>query len=359
MRSGSLCALCFMRIAVDVMGGDHGVAVVIEGVRLALQSNARISELYLVGDETSIRSAMSRRRLADQRVRIVHADEVLTMDDKPLDVLRRKKDCSMARAVELVKQGQAEAVISRGNTGGLMAAATVKLRPLEGVERPAIATVIPTPKKEFVLLDSGANAECKPVHLMQFAIMGSVYSHNILGNASPRVGILSNGTEEIKGNDLTRDALKLCQQVELNFLGYVEGHDLFEDQVDVVVTDGLVGNIVLKTIESMGKGMKTMLEHELRKNPLRFAGAILAYGALRHIKRRMNPDNHGGAPLLGLNGNVIKAHGSARELAVMNAIRVATETLQHNLNALISKGVADANKRLADAKTAVQTASIA
>jgi glycerol-3-phosphate acyltransferase PlsX len=348
-----------MRIAVDVMGGDHGVAVVIEGVRLALQTNTRISELYLVGDEAPIRSAMSKRHLADNRVKIVHTDEVLTMEDKPIDVLRKKKDCSMARAVELVKQGQADAVISRGNTGGLVAAATVKLRPLEGVERPAIATVIPTPQKEFILLDAGANAECKPVHLMQFAIMGNVYSREILGNTSPRVGILSNGTEEIKGNDLMRDALKLCRQIDLSFLGYVEGHDLFEDRVDVVVTDGLIGNIVLKTCESMGKGMKVMLEHALKKNPLRLAGAVLAYGAIRHIKRRMNPDNYGGAPLLGLNGNVIKAHGSARPLAIMNAIRVATETIQHNLNGLISQEVARVNKRLADAKTAVHTASIA
>jgi len=348
-----------MRIAVDVMGGDHGVSVVIEGAKLALQTNTWISELCLVGDDASIRSAMSKRHLRDDRVRVLHTDEVLSMEDKPLDVLRKKKDCSMARAVDLVKEGQADAVISRGNTGGLVAAATVKLRPLEGVERPAIATVIPTPRKEFMLLDAGANAECKPIHLVQFAIMGSVYSREILRNASPRVGILSNGTEEMKGNDLTRDALKLCRQIDLNFLGYVEGHDLFEDHVDVVVSDGLIGNIVLKTCESMGKGMQVMLSHELKKNPLRLAGAALAYGALRHIKRRMNPDNYGGAPLLGLNGNVIKAHGSARHLAVMNAIRVATETVQHNLNSRISKAIGEANKRLADAKTGVHTASIA
>jgi glycerol-3-phosphate acyltransferase PlsX len=265
----------------------------------------------------------------------------------------------MARAMDLIKQGQGDALISRGNTGGLMAAATVKLRPLENVERPAIAAVIPTPEKEFLLLDAGANAECKPVHLAQFAIMGSVYSREILGTASPRVGILSNGKEELKGNDLTREAAEICRQLDLNFLGYVEGHDLFEDHVDVVVTDGFVGNMVLKTVESMGKAIKVMLETELTRNLLRKFGAVLAYGGIRHIKRRMNPDNYGGAPLLGLNGTVIKAHGSARALAIMNAIRVATETIQHRINHLTTEEIARAKERLASVRPTVQTTATA
>ncbi len=281
------------------------------------------------------------------------------MEDKPLDVLRKKKDCSMARAMELVKQGQGDAVISRGNTGGLLAAATVKLRPLENVERPAIATILPTPEKEFLLLDAGANPECKPTHLVQFAIMGSVYSREILGNNSPRVGILSNGREDLKGTELTREAAELCRTLDLNFLGYVEGHDLFEDHVDVVVTDGFIGNIVLKTCESMGKGIKVMLETELTKSPIRKLGAALAYGGIRHIKRRMNPDNYGGAPLLGLNGTVIKAHGSARALAIMNAIRVATETIQHSINRLIMEEIAKAKDRLASLRPAVQASATA
>jgi len=233
------------------------------------------------------------------------------------------------------------------------------LRPLENVERPAIATVIPTPEREFLLLDAGANPECKPLHLAQFAIMGNVYSREILGNPRPRVGILSNGKEEMKGNDLTREAAELCRQIDLNFLGYVEGHDLFEDHVDVVVADGFIGNIVLKTCESMGKGIKVMLETELTRNPLRKLGAALAYGGLRHIKRRMNPDTYGGAPLLGLNGIVIKAHGSARPLAIMNAIRVATETIQHSINRLITDEIARAKERLASVKTTVQATATA
>lgn len=341
------------------MGGDHGCEVVIEGVKLALQANPGITALCLVGNESEIQRALSTTHLHDKRLKIFHTDEVLTMEDKPLDVLRRKKDCSMARAMDLIKQGEGDALISRGNTGGLMAAATVKLRPLENVERPAIATVIPTPEREFLLLDAGANPECKPLHLAQFAIMGNVYSREILGNPRPRVGILSNGKEEMKGNDLTRAAAELCRQIDLNFLGYVEGHDLFEDHVDVVVADGFIGNIVLKTCESMGKGIKVMLETELTRNPLRKLGAALAYGGLRHIKRRMNPDTYGGAPLLGLNGIVIKAHGSARPLAIMNAVRVATETIQHSINRLITGDIAKAKERLASVKTTVQAIATA
>lgn len=348
-----------MRIVVDVMGGDHGCEVVIEGVKLALAADPGIVALCLVGNESEIQRALSKTHLRDKRLRILHTDEVLTMEDKPLDVLRRKKDCSMARAMDLIKQGEGDALISRGNTGGLMAAATVKLRPLENVERPAIATVIPTPQREFLLLDAGANPECKPLHLAQFAIMGNVYSREILGNPRPRVGILSNGKEEMKGNDLTREAAELCRQLDLNFLGYVEGHDLFEDHVDVVVADGFIGNIVLKTCESMGKGIKVMLEKELTRNPMRKLGAALAYGGLRHIKCRMNPDTYGGAPLLGLNGTVIKAHGSARPLAIMNAVRVATETIQHSINRLIAGEIATAKERLASVKTTVQAIATA
>src|SRR5256886_2686375 len=308
-----------MRIVVDVMGGDHSCEVVIEGVKAALQASDKISGLYLVGDEEQIRVAMSKTHLLDDRIRIVHASQVLTMEDKPIEVLRKKKDCSMARALELVKQGQGDAVISRGNTGGLMAAATVKLRPLENVERPAIATVLPTPKRCFLLLDAGANAECKPLHLAQFAIMGSVYSREILGNANPRVGILSNGKEEMKGNDLTREAVELCRQLDLNFLGYVEGHDLFEDHVDVVVSDGFIGNIVLKTCESMGKAIRVMLETELTRNPLRKFGAALAYGGLGSIYRPGKTGKYRGGPLLGPDGAAVQRHRAARAPALQNA----------------------------------------
>ncbi|MBM3839173.1 MAG: phosphate acyltransferase PlsX [Verrucomicrobia bacterium] len=341
-----------MRIAVDVMGGDHGHGVVIDGVQHALQADLGLTEAYLVGERESIESYLKQANAHDRRIRIVHASEVLTMEDKPVEGLRRKKDCSILRAVDLVKEGKADALISPGNTGGLVAAATIRLRKLEGVERVGIATVIPSAENEFVLLDSGANVECRPMHLVHYAVMGTVYSREILGYKKPRVGILSNGTEDNKGNDLTLEAFKLCKQIDIHFIGNVEGHDLFHNRVDVVICDGFVGNIVLKTIESFAKGLIGWLQKELKKNPRRILGALLAKNAFRTIKRRMDPDAHGGAPLLGLNGNVMKAHGSARERAIMNAIRLSTRAIQNQINQIICQEIQRANERLAACKQA-------
>ncbi len=334
------------------MGGDHGCEVVINGIKSALESVERISELFLVGREPEIRVALGKSGFNDSRLRLVHASEVLTMEDRPVEGLRRKKDCSIARSIQLLKEGKADAVISPGNTGGIVASATLRLRPLTGVDRPGIATVIPAPDNEFVLLDSGANIDCRPLHLVHYAVMGSVYSREILGYEKPRVGILSVGTEEVKGNELTLEAHRLCKMINLNFIGNVEGHDLFNNRVDVVVCDGFVGNVVLKTCESMARSLMGWLRHELMKNPKRKLGALLAQNAFRTIAKRMDPDAHGGAPLLGLNGHVMKAHGSAGEKAIMNAIRVTAETVQHQINQIIGQEVTAANQRLAEAKKA-------
>lgn len=335
-----------MRVAVDVMGGDHGSAVVLEGVRQALDSLPQITELHVVGRQEEIEAGLRRVGCQDSRLRVVHASEVMTMEDKPLDAVRRKKDCSMVRAMELVRDGKVEAVISPGNTGGLVASATLRLRRLEHIDRPAIVTVMPSRVGEFLFLDAGANPECKPAHLAQFAIMGHIYSRELMGRTRPRVGVLSNGTEETKGTDLTREAVKLCGRLDLNFLGYVEGHHLFAGDVDVVVTDGFTGNIVLKSIESLGKAILGMLKQELTATPVRKFGAFLARDAFRNIKRRMDPEAYGGAPIVGLNGVVIKAHGSARETAFRNAIRVATETIQHQINDVIVREAGLAAERL-------------
>src|ERR1022692_3502911 len=309
-----------MRIAVDVMGGDHGCGVVIEGAKRALQADQRITALYLVGNRSEIHAALPQRGFRDHRVRVVHASEVLTMADKPAAALRKKKDCSIARAMELAHEGKVDAVVSLGNTGGIFAAATFKLGRITGVDRGAILTVIPTPDNEFVLLDAGANIECKPLHLAHFAVMGSIYSREILGYKNPRVGILSIGT--------------------------VEGHDLFRNRVDVVICDGFVGNVVLKTCESLALAMFSMLKRELTANPRRQLGALLAKNAFRAIKRRMDPEGFGGAPLLGFNGTVMKAHGSARERAIANAIRVTSENIQHRVNQTIAEEIARANERM-------------
>jgi len=341
-----------MRIAVDVMGGDHGCGVIIDGARLALAQNARLTEVHLVGNQEEISAHLRRVGANDPRLRISHASQVLAMEDKPVDAVRKKKDCSIVRAVELVRDGKADAVISPGNTGGILAAGTFRLRTLPGISRAAIATIMPEPENEFVLLDAGANTECKPWHLAEFAIMGSIYSREILRKPRPRVGVLSNGTEEMKGNELTQATLVLCMQLDLNFLGYLEGHDLFHNHVDVVVCDGFVGNIVLKTCESLARGMFDMLKRELTANPKRKLGALLAKNAFRAIKRRTDSENYGGAPLLGLNGVVFKAHASAKERAILNAIRIATETLEFNVNQAIARAAAQAEPVLEAARKA-------
>jgi glycerol-3-phosphate acyltransferase PlsX len=335
-----------MRIAVDVMGGDHGCGVVIAGAKLALEANNKISRLYLVGDQSAIHAALPPRGFRDHRVRVIHASEVVTMDDKPVIALRKKKDSSIARAAELVHDGEADALVSLGNTGGIFAAATFKVGRIAGVDRGCIATVIPRQSNEFVLLDAGANIECKPLHLAQFAVMGSVYSREILRRKKPRVGILSIGTEDSKGNDLTLEAFKLCKKLDLNFIGNVEGHDLFKDHVDVVVCDGFVGNIVLKTCESLAVGMFSMLKRELMSSAKRQIGAFLAKDAFHAIRRRLDPEVHGGAPLLGFNGMVFKAHGSARERAVASALRITAEAVQHQVNHVIAREIARANEKL-------------
>ena len=343
--------LILMRLAVDVMGGDHGCGAVIAGVKRALQADSRISALYLVGNRSEIHAALPHRGFRDHRVRVVHASEVLTMEDSPATAVRRKKDSSIVRAVELVHDGQADAVVSQGNTGGIFAAATFKLGRIPGVDRGGIATMIPREEHEFVLLDSGANIECKPLHLAQYAVMGSIYSRRILGRKHPRVGLLSVGTEDSKGNELTRAAFRLCRNLDLNFVGNIEGHDLFKNHVDVVVCDGFVGNIVLKTCESLSLALFSMLKHELTANPRRQLGALLARNAFRAIRRRMDPEVHGGAPLLGFNGTVMKAHASAHERAIASAIHITVDMLQHHVNELIVQEIARANERIAASQT--------
>jgi glycerol-3-phosphate acyltransferase PlsX len=328
-----------MRIAVDCMGGDHGPEVVVRGVKLALDRYSAIEHLYLVGKEEEVRHWMGKAHLKDSRAEVVHAGEVLLMTDKPTDGLRKKKDCSMLRAVDLLKEGKAEALVSQGNTGGLVAISTVRLRALEGVDRPALAAIMPTMKGAGILVDAGANPECKPFHLAQFAIMGAIYSHAIFGIAKPKVGVLSNGSEESKGTDLTREAVKLIEKLDLDFVGYVEGHDFFSGGVDVVVCDGFVGNVVLKCCENLAKTISRLLKDEVKAHPIRMLGGLLARGAFQTLKKKMDPDLYGGAPLLGLNGTVIKAHGGAREAAIMNAVRVATETIKQEVNRHIMQEV--------------------
>lgn len=331
-----------MRLAVDVMGGDQGPAELLHGIRLGLAADASITELRVVGPEDQLRTLAREVGLNDPRVVFHHAGEVLTMEDDPALAVRRKKDSSLMRALELIREQATDAVISSGNTGALVAGATVRVGRLEGVRRPSLACIMPSRTGAFVLLDGGANPDCTPEILLQFAVMGSVYYKAMLGIDQPRVGVLSNGTEESKGTEITRATLALIRKTSLNCVGYSEGSDLFKGTVEVGVCDGFVGNLILKTAEGLGQTVGYLLRTELTANPLRKVGALLASGGLRRIKERMNPETYGGAPVLGLRGSVVKIHGSAKRLALKNAILQSARAVNQRLNDEIVREIARA-----------------
>ena len=335
-----------MNIAVDVMGGDRGCEVVIDGLMQALKKCRQIETIQIVGNEIEISQSLDRLDNIDSRFQIVHASEVLSMDDKPVEGLRKKKNCSLAVAMDLVKTGKSDAIISPGNTGGVVAAAAIKLRTLSGIDRPGIAAVLPSKNKNFILLDAGANVEGKPKHLMHYAIMGDIYAREVLGITDPKIGLMSVGTEESKGNELTQETLRLCKGLDFNFIGNIEGHNLFSDELDVVVTNGFVGNVVLKSCEQLAEVLMGWLKDELSAGLMSKAGALLSQKAFRSLKKRIDPDNVGGAPLLGVNGTVTIAHGSASSLAIYNAICNTVEAVDHNINKLIIDAVAKANDKL-------------
>lgn len=271
------------------------------------------------------------------------------MDDKPLNALKKKKDSSMVRAIELVKNREAGAVVSCGNTGALMAGGTLRLRTMEGVARPALAAICPREGGHFVLIDAGANPDAKPEHLVHNAILGSHYCRIMLGVARPRVGLMTIGTEEGKGNALiteTNEQLKRIGSV-INYAGPIEGFHVFAEHVDVVVCDGFVGNIMLKSWESLVKFFSSMLKEELQANPMRATGALLSKGAFNALKERINPERYGGAPLLGLNGNVLKAHGSSNRRSIRSAIVAAHSLVQADLTQHTEADIARANELLA------------
>ncbi len=338
-------------IAVDAMGAENGTAEVVRAVQLALTEIPDLGQIVLVGKARLLTTLLRKVGLdKDQRITIFPATEVITMEDKPVEAMKRKKDASMLRAIELVRSGECGAMVSCGNTGALMAAGTVRLRQLPGVERPSLAPTMPSPEQHFVLLDAGANHSAKPIHLVHQAVLGSNYARVILGVKKPRVGLLSIGTEESKGNELileTNRLLKLCGGL-INYHGPIEGFDVFSNEVDVIVTDGFTGNVVLKTCEGLFKTLKAYLKSEIMKNPVRVAGGLLSKGAFTDIKKRLDPDRYGGAPLLGLNGMVIKAHGSSNHTAIMNAIRTASLVLSHDLRTHSVNDIAEANRRIAE-----------
>lgn len=327
------------------MGGDLGPSEVVAAVKLALADDD-LDPITLVGDQAVLESLLAEAGLKGHpKIAIVHASEVITMEDKPLQALKRKKDSSMIRAIDLVKSGEARVTISSGNTGALMAGSTLRLRMMAGVDRPALAAVIPRAGGHFILIDAGANPEAKPEHLVHNAILGANYAKVIFGVAAPRVGLITIGTEEGKGNSLTAETHEQLKKIAsvINYVGPIEGFQVFRDTVDVVVCDGFVGNTLLKTWESLAKFITTLLKEELQANPLRVGGALLAKGAFDALRARMNPDSYGGAPLLGVRGNILKTHGSSNRHALVSAIKAAGKIIHQDLYHHIETDVARAN----------------
>lgn len=327
-----------MKIALDAMGGDLAPEVNIVGTRDALKQYPEIEKIFLVGDENTLKQEVKKHQLNDPRVEIVHAPDVVQMEESGLKALRGKKKSSIAVATDLVKSGEADAVVSAGNTGAAVAAATVKLRTLKGVERAGISSAMPNEHGICQILDAGANPEAKPEHLITYAVMGAVYANNVLGAKQPTVGLMSNGEEDEKGTAFTKETFALLKKLEqsgkapFKFVGNVEGHDLFESEINVVLCDGFTGNIILKSCEATAKAMSKWLKLEFKRSPLRMMGAAIAKGAFKAVKKKSSYEYVGGSPLLGVNGVCIIAHGGSSALAIENALRAAKETVHAKVN---------------------------
>jgi glycerol-3-phosphate acyltransferase PlsX len=280
------------------------------------------------------------------KIQVHHASEVVSMADKPIQALRQKKDSSMAQAIKLLRDGKADAVVSCGNTGALMAGGTLRMRPLDGVDRPALGIIVPSKKKPFVLIDVGANPESSALNLMHNAVLGSNYAKAALGIENPRVSLLTIGTEEGKGNSLINASsiyLNAIDRKVINYVGPIEGFQIFDGDVDVIVCDGFVGNVVLKSSEAVFGFVGSTMKEELVRNPKRIIGAALSKSAFRDMKVRLSPDQHAGAPLLGLKGNILKSHGSSNYIAIANALRIARQIVRHDMIDSISSDINQAN----------------
>jgi len=328
-----------MRIVLDAMGTDSYPVPDIEGAVLAAREWG--DEIILVGDEARVQAELDKYNTAGLKLELIHASQVIEMTDKqPAEVARAKKDSSMHVGMNLVRDGQADAFVSAGNTGGLLAVATLhSVKRIRGVLRPALTAVLPLAKGRVTLLDVGANADCKPEYLYQFGLMGSIYTERVLGVENPRVALLSNGEEPGKGNTLVKEAFELLKASKLNFVGNVEGKELIAAEADVVVADGFTGNIALKTIEAVARMLNGLIRDQLMSNPLTILGGLLAKPAFRRVAKQIDPFEVGGAPLLGVNGVVIGAHGRSNAWAIRNAIRQARLAVEGDVLSAIKTGV--------------------
>lgn len=327
-----------MKVALDAMGGDHAPTVNIEAAVEVVKERSDI-EVVLVGDEPSILKGLANKEYPETRISIKNASQVVAMDEPPAIAVRRKKDSSIKRAVELVKNKKADAVVTTGNSGAAMALALFLLGTSEGVVRPAIGTTMPTFKKPFLLIDAGANVDCSPENLFQFALMGDAYSKLMLGRKHPKVALLSIGEEAAKGNELTKEAFKLLESADINFTGNIEGKDIFSGSVDVVVCDGFVGNIVLKTSEGLAEVILKMLKREIAGVTTGRLGYFLMKPAIKNYRKRTDYAEYGGAPLLGINGTCIIGHGRSSAKAIRNAVKIAAEFSEKKVYDAISSEI--------------------
>jgi glycerol-3-phosphate acyltransferase PlsX len=310
-------------IALDAMGGDFGSSVVVPAAVMAADKNPDI-DFILVGDEAELTAALAQAAASgNSQLRVQHASQQVEMDELPSHALRNKKDSSMRVALNLVKEGTANACVSAGNTGALMATSRFVLKMLPGIDRPAICTALPSEKKHTWVLDLGANVDCDAEHLLQFALMGSELASAVDGNSHPTIGVLNIGEEEIKGNEQVKEAAQLIAASSLNYAGFAEGDDIYKGNFDVIVCDGFIGNISLKTSEGVAKMIATFIKQEFTRNIFTKMAALAAMPVLKAFRRRIDPRSYNGASLLGLRGIVIKSHGGADALSFGNAIKVA------------------------------------
>jgi len=328
-----------MRIVLDAMGGDHAPEVVVEGGVMAAREYG--IEVVLVGPQEVVEAELAKHDTAGLSLPVVHASQVIEMTDEPSMAARQKKDSSMVVGMNLVKNGEADAFTTAGNSGGALAAALFHLGRIKGIKRPALSTVFPTRKGLCFISDVGANTDCKPIYLLQFGIMGSAYAERVLGISNPRVGIVSTGEEEGKGSVLVKETVPLLRDSGLNFIGNVEGKDIPAGLADVVVTDGFNGNVVIKLSEGVASLLMGVMEEEIKKRPTAMLGALLAKGALREVKRRLDYTEYAGAPLLGVDGVVIIGHGRSNAKAIKNMVRVGKEAVEKGVLTAIKEGIAE------------------
>lgn len=322
-------------VAVDAMGGDNSPRYEVDG---AVKAARRWQiPVVLVGQSEIVAEELAKHDTQGLDIRIEHASEVVGMQDSASDAVRKKKDSSIRVSFNMLKEGRANAVVSTGNSGATMAAGMFVLKRIPGIDRPAIATLVPNLEDQTLVLDVGGNVDCKPPHLVQFALMGSVYVAQMLGKATPRIGLLSNGSEESKGNELTREANQILKRTSLNYVGYTEGRDIYNANVDVVVCDGFVGNVVLKVSEGLAEAIGAILREEFSSRFLSKLGYLLARPALKAFKKKVDYAEYGGAPLLGVQGTAMICHGSSNPQAIMNAIKMAHDSETHQVISKMSE----------------------